>query len=227
MREIRTNYDETKGNEIRTLCLQCDKKTYHVILKSVDEHGREKYTDWNFNWDTHFQIIQCQGCKTVSFRKASLNSEEMVQVGENELEPEIHEQLFPPRLEGRKGIAKNVLRIPKSVRCIYKETNTALMADLPVLTGIGIRAIVETVCKEKEAEGNNLLKKIDSLVNKKLLTPAGAEILHNLRVLGNKSAHEVKPHSVEQLSVAMDVIDHLLMDVYILPFKVKKAFKEE
>lgn len=226
MRDISINFDETKGSEIKTLCDKCDKKTYHVILKSVDEHGKEEYTDWSLNWDSHHQIIQCRGCKTVSFRKAHSNSEEMEQVWENEWAPMVYEQLFPPRLEGRKGLSKNVLRIPKNVRLIYKETNRALVSDLPVLTGIGIRAIVETVCKDQKAEGDNLLKKIDSLVNKKLLTPAGAEILHNLRVLGNKSAHEVKPHNAEQLSVGMDVIDHLLMDVYILPFKVKKVFKE-
>lgn len=226
MRDIKIKFDATKDNEIKILCQECDKRTYHIILKSVDEYGREEYTDWSFDWDAHFQIIQCQGCKTVSFRKAHSNSEEMVQIGENEWGPEIHEQLFPPRLEGRKGIKKNVLQIPKTVRRIYKETDRALVSDFPVLTGVGIRAIIETVCKEKKAEGDNLLKKIDSLLKKKLLTPTGAEILHNLRVLGNKAAHEVKPHSMEQLSVAMDVIDHLLMDVYILPFKVKKVFKE-
>jgi len=226
MRDISIKHDETKDSEIKTLCYKCDKKTYHVILKSVDEYGKEEYTDWSIVWDSHHQIIQCRGCKTVSFRKVHSNSEEEEQVGENEWAPKIHEQLFPARLEGRKGLSKNVLRIPQNVRLIYKETNRALVSDLPVLTGIGIRAIVETVCKDQKAEGNNLLKKIDSLLNKKLLTPAGAEILHNLRVLGNKSAHEVKPHNAEQLSVGMDVIDHLLLDVYILPFKVKKVFKE-
>ena len=211
MKDVKIQFDKTKGEEIQTLCDKCDKKTYHVVLKSVDEIGKEEYTDWEFNWDDHFQIIQCQGCKTVSFRKAQSNSEDMEQVWENEYEPKVYEQLFPPRMEGRKGISKNVLRIPKNVRRIYKEANNALVSNLPVLTGIGLRAIVETICKDK----------------KQLLTPAGAAILHNLRVLGNSSAHEVKPHTIEQLSLGMDVIDHLLMDVYILPFKIKKVFNNE
>jgi hypothetical protein len=227
MRDVTVKFDTTKDDEIKTLCDKCDKKTYHVVLKSVDEQGKEEYTDWSFNWDSHFQIIQCRGCKTISFRKAHSNSEEMEQVWENEWAPKVKEQLFPPRMEGRKGISKNVLRLPKNVRRIYQETNRALVSNQPVLTGIGLRAIVETICKDQKAEGDNLLKKIDSLVDKRLLTPASAAILHNLRVLGNKSAHEVKPHTVEQLSVGMDVIDHLLMDVYILPSKVKKAFDEE
>jgi len=96
---------------------------------------------------------------------------------------------------------------------------------LSILSGIGIRAIVEAVCKEKKTTGKNLQERIDDLVKKQLLTPASAEILHNLRVLGNKASHEVKPHNAEQLAVAMDVIDHLLMDAYILPLKVEKVFK--
>ncbi len=227
MRKVKTSEDKTKGQEIETLCSECDRKTYHIILKSIDEIGSETYTGWSIEWDAHFQIIQCQGCKTVSFRKEDSNSEDYVQVGENEFESAVHEQLFPQRLEGRKGIRKGVLKIPLNVRLIYKETNKALLNDLPILSGIGIRAIVEAVCKEKKAKGSNLLERIDDLVNKKLLTPASAEILHNLRVLGNKAAHEVKPHNPEQLSVAMDVIDHLLMDVYVLPSKVQKVFKDD
>ncbi len=225
MKKVKTTEDETKGQEIKCLCSDCDKKTYHIILKSIDERGSESYTDWSFDWDLHFQIIQCQGCKTVSFRKADSNSEDNIQVGEEEFEPAVHEQLFPQRLEGRKGLRKGILKLPQNVRLIYKETNKALSNDLSILSGIGIRAIVEAVCKEKKTTGKNLQERIDDLVKKQLLTPVSAEILHNLRVLGNKAAHEVKPHNAEQLAVAMDVIDHLLMDAYILPLKVEKVFK--
>ena len=50
-----------------------------------------------------------------------------------------------------------------------------------------------------------------------VLTKDGAEILHSLRILGNIAAHEVTPHSDDQLAVAMNVVEHLLNGVYILP----------
>jgi hypothetical protein len=46
---------------------------------------------------------------------------------------------------------------------------------------------------------------------------AGAEILHGLRIMGNEAAHEVKPHVVNDLHVAMNVIEHALQGIYILP----------
>jgi hypothetical protein len=36
--------------------------------------------------------------------------------------------------------------------------------DQPVLTGIGIRALVETVCKDRKTKGKNLAEQIDDLV---------------------------------------------------------------
>jgi hypothetical protein len=48
--------------------------------------------------------------------------------------------------------------------------------------------------------------------------------LHKIRTLGNAAAHEVKPHTEKQLRLAMDVIEHLLTDVYILPKRIDLEF---
>jgi hypothetical protein len=85
-----------------------------------------------------------------------------------------------------------------------------------VLTGIGIRAIVETVCKERSASGKNLEEKIDQLAAKNLVTAEGAEVLHGLRFLGNGAAHDMKPHTPEELATAFLVVEHLLQTVYIV-----------
>jgi hypothetical protein len=50
-----------------------------------------------------------------------------------------------------------------------------------------------------------------------ILTTDSADILHELRFLGNEAAHEVKPHSEDTLKMAMDVAEHLLKTVYVLP----------
>jgi hypothetical protein len=100
---------------------------------------------------------------------------------------------------------------------IYNETHSALCNKMPILAGIGIRVLIEAICKEKTASGKNLEEKIDSLVSMEVLTKDGAEILHSLRILGNIAAHEVASQSDDKLAVAMDVVEHLLNGVYILP----------
>ena len=108
---------------------------------------------------------------------------------------------------------------------VYLETVDALNSDQPILSGIGIRAIIETVTNDQKAVGFNLEKKIDDLVSKGVLARDGANILHKIRSLGNKAAHEVKAHDAAELKLAMDVVDHLLQAVYILPHHSKKTFK--
>lgn len=192
---------------------------------SIDKSGEEHDGDFDFYWNSHYQIIECQGCKTISFRKSSSNSEDYEPVGQNEYESVVYEEIYPSRIEGRKGLDDELIYLPSKVQRIYTETLQALNSKSPILAGIGLRALVETVCEEKNANGTNLLKKIDDLTNQNVLTPVGAQILHKIRTLGNAAAHEVKPHSEKQLGLAMDVIEHLLTDVYILPKQVEAVFE--
>ena len=219
--------NKTRGEEIKASCSECARKTYHKVLVSLDKYGEEREKNFEFYWCSHYQIIQCQGCKTVSFRHLSSNSDEYEPVGYEEFQQVEYEDLYPSRIEGRKGIDEGIFHLPTNIQRIYKETLQALNAKSPLLTGIGLRALVETVCKEKGASGCNLLKKIDDLVKKKILTPTGAQILHKIRTLGNKTAHEVKPHSNKQLDLAMDVVEHLLKDVYIIPKQIEAEFEED
>lgn len=220
--------NKTQGSEIRVACSKCAGKTFHKVVLSLDRYGEEEDDGgWNYYWSEHHQIIQCQGCKTVSFRRLTSNYDDSCSINDEEWDEVEYEDLYPSRVEGRKGIEEEIVYLPNRVQRMYKETLQALNAKSPILTGMGLRALVETICEEKNASGSNLLKKIDDLVTKNILTPAGAEILHRIRTLGNDAAHEVRPHNDKQLGVAMDVVEHLLKDVYILPKQVEAEFGEE
>ncbi|MFT3733695.1 MAG: DUF4145 domain-containing protein [Rhodocyclaceae bacterium] len=203
----------TPGEEIDVACSKCACKTAHVPLVQVGVRGSEGDPSFSFEWHEDHQIIKCLGCRTLSYRIVSSDSEDYC---DDESGNRIHfesEKLFPPRIEGVKGLGDETVYLPLKIKQIYAETQTALSVQAPVLAAIGLRALLETVCKEKEAEGTDLFRKIDSLVDKRVLTPAGATILHKIRTLGNAAAHEVKPHTGEQLALAMDIVEHVLKDV--------------
>lgn len=221
-KKVKINSSHT--NEMEIACIKCSGKTAHKILVSVDVRGEETDGDWSMQWCDDYQIIECGGCKTKSFRNVSSNSEDCYPISEYEFEYNELELLYPSRIEGRKTLGSEEYYLPAKIKSIYKETLTALNNNSPVLSSIGLRALIETICKEKAAEGNNLYQKIDDLVAKKILTPAGSLILHRIRTLGNDAAHEVKPHSEKQLGLAMDVVEHILKDVYIIPKKVEEEF---
>lgn len=131
--------------------------------------------------------------------------------------------LYPSRTEGRRPLPDCYI-LPNKLEEIYRETVGALNGNQPVLAGMGIRAIIEAVCRDRNASGEDLFEKINDLLAQGVLTKDGSDILHRLRVLGNNAAHEIKAHSATELTLAMDVAEHLLQAVYILPFHAKRTF---
>jgi Domain of unknown function (DUF4145) len=163
-----------------------------------------------------YGIVQCRGCRRLSFLLESLD----IDVYYDDQIASYKSIVFPNRVLG-KTMLKWRVYVPKSVRSIYEETYRALGNEQLILAGIGLRALVEAVCKEKKVKGKNLKEKIDDLVIKSILTKTGADVLQSIRHIGNYSAHEVEANSLEELLMALDVVEHVLNEVYIIPARSK------
>lgn len=207
--------NKTQGEERWIPCSVCDGETLHKVLVSANIHENDKYEGIQ-SWE-EYEVVQCQGCRTISFRQNWQSTEEFTwdEVA-HDMDLDDHPQIFPPRVAGRHKL-RGSARLNYFIRAIYDETHSALCNHMPVLAGAGIRALVEVVCKDKGAKGSNLEQRIDDLVTIGVLGRDGAEILHSLRIMGNQSLHEITPQSEEDLNTALDVAEHLLEGVYILP----------
>lgn len=153
---ISSTLDGTEGMELPVDCGKCNTTTFHRVVASAETvHG---IADDTGRVTTDHQIIQCQGCKTISFRSTWT-------IGDtNAAEPMVENvEVYPPRADKTKRrLIDGMGCLPKNVRPIYLETVKALNAPQPVLGGIGIRALAEAVCRQKRAKGKNLEKRIDS-----------------------------------------------------------------
>jgi hypothetical protein len=212
--------NDTAGTKIRVGCSRCQVNTNHVVLAAVDLTGCDG--EAGIEYGESYQIIECQGCERRSFRATNWNSEDVNPEDETLL---VREELYPDFGKGRRPLEDTILMVPVELQRIYDETIAALNHSQPILCGVGVRAIIETIVKHQNAIGDDLMKKIDSLVTAELLTKPGAEILHKLRTLGNNAAHQVKAHTAAELSLALDVIDNLLQNIYILPAKAASTLK--
>ncbi|MDQ3750590.1 MAG: DUF4145 domain-containing protein [Acidobacteriota bacterium] len=218
-------HNESQNEECRVVCADCIGETRHKILQSIDIKGAAY--DWDYHYQNSYQIVQCQGCDSLSFRKVHTNSEDyFVDPDTNEYFENAKIDIYPNRVAGRAKL-KHIHFLPNNVGQIYHETHLALCSKQPILAVIGIRALVETVCNEKNATGRNLEERIDNLVALGILTNQNAELLHSLRILGNEAAHEVKVQDEQTLSLAMDVVEQLLNNVYILPAITAKLPKRK
>jgi nucleoside-triphosphatase THEP1 len=219
--------NKTIYQEYIVSCIKCIGKTTHKVVASLDLFGEENEDDFSYQWESKYQIIQCQGCKSISFRISESNSEDIYTNECNETENMIFETLYPSRIEGRKCIVNDEIHyLPLKIQTIYNEILKALANELPVLACIGMRALCETIYKDKQPKPEPNTRLIDSLKNAKIITLSNADILFNILEIGNAAVHEIAKPSNNQLNGAMDIIEHLLKDLYILPKQAKLKFEK-
>jgi alkylhydroperoxidase/carboxymuconolactone decarboxylase family protein YurZ len=210
------------GKEVWAPCATCSGETAHVCLSEVDIADGDEQYDVQGWWQ--YYIVQCGGCKKVSFCVEKQFSEDWDHDRDGNMVAVNHQRVYPGRLAGR-PLIEDMYSIPHGVAQIYTETHEAISNNQAILTGIGLRAIIEAVCSDKNTTERNLDKKINELNTLGVLTQEGAQTLHKIRLLGNAAAHEAKANTQEELFAAFEVVEHLLRSVYVIPYKAKRLDK--
>ena len=218
--EFVQNLDD--GKVIGVACQFCGHETKHLILKSIER----RWGNNDIQGNDSYQIIQCRGCENVSYRTESSNSDDYNYVGDGDMEPSISVTVYPHRVSGRTQL-ENLWRIPHAVSKIYKETFESICTCSYILTGLGLRAIVEAVCVAEGATQWNFHKKIDHLVSINKLTRVGGDLLLPIRDIGNGSAHKSIPMKSDDIDIALEIVEGLLKNVYIIPAEAEKFNKNK
>jgi Domain of unknown function (DUF4145) len=87
------------------------------------------------------------------------------------------------------------------------------------------RSAVQLIARYKKAKGSSLKQEIDDLGAKGLLPPVMVEWSHEIRVLGNESAHPTPGEQGTEQKDAKDVVEflgHLLSTTYNLPHEIEQ-----
>ena len=133
------------GQDNWLACQECNCETCHKVLALVATSDCSPDNDIQV-W-SDFMIVQCQGCRTVSFCEEARCTEDLgqdPQTGELIMVPIVN--LYPNRIVGRPEL-QDLYSLPHGVYCIYRETHSALCNKLSVLASAGIRAIIEAICQ--------------------------------------------------------------------------------
>ncbi len=202
---------EKKQREpIWSLCNKCGLNTRHDILCEAIQRGDEHYDFW-----MQHAVVECRGCATRSFRYHYRDIENAFPISDTEWDmPEDVENY--PRLEDKSLSIDGIEIVPDVVRMIYLETVSAIYEGSLILAGLGLRGTIEAVCNDQNVGGGNLDKMIKNLVTKGLISKKDGERLHAIRFLGNDAAHEIKKPKIEQITVAVKIVKHLIASVYTL-----------
>jgi len=205
----------TQPPKARLYCNRCNGDTHH---ENVWHGAREEdlYAIGDTGEDgpflqetTVYKLWKCLGCESVLLQERSGI--------EQSDDWEIH---YHPK-RNRHGVkAKYFNKLPQRLSTIYKEAVTCFNSESWTLCAVGLRALIEGICTEKDISGRNIEKKIDGLM--KILPENIVTNLHSLRFMGNKAAHELEPPSGYDLTIALEVCEDLLNYLYELDYKTSR-----
>lgn len=202
---------EHEGEKILHHCSNCGHETNHTIHKEFIFSAT--HDESLLCWKDCAQIIQCDGCRIISFRLLSWFSEDFP-----DDQPKI--KVYPEiQYDAEKETYLPEENIPTDICSVYKEILKAVSVKLYLLATIGIRTIIEAICKEQNVSKPKakLETQINDLQSHSLITKNGAEILHRLRLAGNAATHDNKSLGSEQVLAALKIIEHLFQGLYVIP----------
>ena len=195
----------------KSYCKRCDYETNHLILFQENIRSDNEYIDYHVDYMT----VKCLGCETISFRVVFVDFNSSFPDENGNWIPDISINTYPKKVRVAKRI-ENSYALPEKIRLIYSEAIESYNADCFILTGVAFRTVIEAICIEEKIPGSNLEKKINNLVRQKLITEKEANRLHSIRFIGNDSVHEMKVPSEMSLKIVLNIIEHLLINIYII-----------
>lgn len=194
-------------------CGSCNKVTSHHVKARYDFEQIVNLREFGLNgtmkMDHEYLIVQCAGCEHISF----------VDIIPHESGWEVYQ--YPEPIEKEyQGLfldQNELMEVPDEISDLYEEISVAYKKQAPILAGIGLRALVEGICRDQNINGRNLKEKIVELHAQGFISSQELPILDKLRTIGNVSAHEIKAMDEMTLKHAVLIVNHIIRSIYILP----------
>ena len=223
-------------------CSSCRKETSHKTLVKVNVvNGPPRDT---FIKSEHYRISECSGCHSVYFVEEMTRPKDMEWLDSDQEKGMI--TVYPdsdeiPLTESRLCVLS--LFLPSPVKEVYTETVVAIHKQLFTLAGIGLRAVLDAICRDKKIGDND-----DSLATRlrimaissdtpgkdsknakrkhlNIITLDELNYLNVVKELGNDSAHEGIALTLNDAKRALEIVEHILNKLYMLP-KIKQEFED-
>ena len=183
-------------------CRYCGNKT---LMKQVGQYKYSWNEDNNYYGYFHYFMMACPVCGRVTLFQEYWSSA-------SEDDKEI---LYPTT-------RVDYFQVPESIKSSFEAAVQTKGIDQAICT-LSLRRVLEMICKDKGAVGDNLAAQINDLIEKKVLPEMMRDLLNIVRQYGNEAAHGDKAafslYDVEQL---IDYVATIINYLYSLPARVAR-----
>jgi hypothetical protein len=198
-------------------CRKCNQNTKHSVL---GKKSKVTHPDIYHDEKIYF-LLECNGCETIAFREEYHDYEQYYPISEDEYEHPISVETYPHFIKDHVPLEYS-FDLPLIVENIYRESITAIQREAYTLAGLGLRATIEAICNDKEITGKNLQVRINNMSRSGMISKSDTQRLHAIRFMGNDAAHEIKKAKKESVMIALKIVEHLLLSVYVFESEVSK-----
>lgn len=207
----------SEDDVLRVHCRACGHPARHRIVADEVVTGPD-LDGAAYLWDT-YEIVRCEGCGTISFRHS------WVRAATSDPDSEVlgtHLQVYPESKSGRQPMA-GAESLPEATRQVYMEVLRALDAGLLLLAAMGLRTVVESVCRDRAGEFRTLQEGIERLGAFGIISIDQEQYLHAQRFLGNDATHRFAAPTAREIAAALEITETMLRAIYVLPELAKEV----
>lgn len=220
------------GTKLKAFCSNCRGHRNCDVAGHHAESGDD--AEGRYEWHTDWYLLVCCGCEHIFAQSVSTDSEsyyyEYDSSGEQQLIREETIKTWPAKFKrerpdwfGGNSIATDIEDV-WALGLALSELYGALDHDLKMLAAIGVRTSFDVAAEILGIDPSlPFQKKLDGMVDKKLIKESEREHLDVLVDAGGASAHRGWKPSVEDLDVLMDTLESFIYDTFVLPTRKKAA----
>ncbi|MHB8534570.1 MAG: DUF4145 domain-containing protein [Sulfuricaulis sp.] len=135
-------------------------------------------------------------------------------------------QILPSAGLGRFGVDEALVgrpkpdwykRLPDNVRALLDEVYLGLSNNMHALPSMGLRTVIDMVCVDLVGDIGSFADKLKALRSHGYVSDREKAILEIAIDVGSASAHRGHNPSMEDINSLLDICEHLLKGVYVLP----------
>jgi hypothetical protein len=204
-----------------TYCNACKGFRNHTIQHNYDKGIETMEADGTVHLVSHCenQILTCDGCGHVTFRSLEIlpnfwDFDEKTQTWSTD--DKVIERLYPERLKDFRQ-ARVIPGMPEALRQVYHETVEAYNAGLFLLCSTGMRYLTDAICNHYRIQGSTIEIRIQTLTKNGIINRQEAAALNAHKFLGNDAMENQIPATREELSLALQLIETILNNLFAMP----------
>jgi hypothetical protein len=162
----------------------------------------------------YYYLIQCKGCETVRLKIVESFSE----WEENQV------SYYPAPVSRR--MPDWLYRLPKDHRELVLEVYSAIHAKHYRIAMMGARTLIDMTMIDKVGDVGTFEEKLKEFVLNEYTTNKQKDVLVSALDAGSASAHRGHVPSVDVVKAVMDIVEHVLHNVYIIERLAAQVRKE-